>query len=221
MSANHAGGGSIRLRWIGLLVGIALLLAIGADWGRTSASVCFYMKLAILLPGFHTLDGPFLGPRNPGSEQPETPGQRGFSTNTLADVIHPALFVDTRPAGLAQPGLPLGHRLDLVLEAGAPENQLVIEGIVDLVQLCLAQVVGLLGRRGEVIAIASIVLFRQKARLAVIAALNDVLGNTQQGKAGFSGQGSPPCERAGCNDNEAIGSVGYIREKPSLTRIAL
>jgi len=60
--------------------------------------------------------------------------------------------------------------------------------------------VGFLGRGSQVFEIASIVLFRQKARLAIIAALNDVLGNSRQGKAGLSGHGSPPCERAGMDD---------------------
>jgi len=49
----------------------------------------------------------------------------------------------------------------------------------------LKPTVGFRGRDGQVFEIASVVLFHQKARLPVIAALNDVLENTRQGKTGF------------------------------------
>ncbi len=79
--------------------------------------------------------------------------------------------------------------------------------------------VGFLGRDGQVFEIAPVVLFSQKARFAVVAALNDVLGNARQGKTGFAGHSSPPCERAGMEDYAGILSAGNIREKSSLTRV--
>jgi hypothetical protein len=52
----------------------------------------------------------------------------------------------------------------------------------------------LAGDRLQVIQITPVVLLGNKARLAIVAALDNVLGDSRQREAGSSGHGSPPCE---------------------------
>lgn len=55
--------------------------------------------------------------------------------------------------------------------------------------------VGVLFRRGlKRLAIMLLVMSGQETGFAVVTALNDVLVDAWQDKAGFSGHGSPPCE---------------------------
>jgi hypothetical protein len=68
------------------------------------------------------------------------------------------------------------------------------------------------GGIAEIGEVALVVLLAMKTGLAVVAALNDVLGNTDEMKAGLSGHGHLPVATTGDQMNEAGFTVGILAE---------
>jgi hypothetical protein len=64
----------------------------------------------------------------------------------------------------------------------------------------------------EIGEIALAVLLAMKTGLAVVAALNDVLGNANEMKTGFAGHGHLPVATTGDQMNEADLTVGILAE---------